>query len=56
MTAEGRNIGTRGNVHYRQRLAEHVPVGTDKQVTVDKLLGTLFSLPSLQNGYKNLVR
>jgi hypothetical protein len=36
----------------RQRLGKHVPVVTNKQTTIDVLLETMFSIRSVQRGYK----
>jgi hypothetical protein len=47
MTPEGRNSGARGTYIARQR--------SDKQVseaTIEELLGTMFSIRSVQSGYK----
>jgi hypothetical protein len=39
MTPESRNSGARVDVHYRQRLGKHVPAATNKQATIEVLLG-----------------
>jgi hypothetical protein len=36
----------------RQRLGKQVPVAIDTQVTIEKLLGTMFSVLSMQCGNK----
>jgi hypothetical protein len=36
----------------RQRLAKHVPAATNTQATTDVLLRTMFSIRSVQSGYK----
>jgi hypothetical protein len=36
----------------RQRLGKQVSMATDKQATIEKLLGTMFSVRSMENSYK----
>jgi hypothetical protein len=36
----------------RQRLGKHVSAATETQATSEELLGTMFSVRSVQNGYK----
>jgi hypothetical protein len=36
----------------RQRLGKQVAAAMDTQVTIEELLGTMFSIRSLQSGYK----
>jgi hypothetical protein len=36
----------------RQRLDKHVPAATDSHATIEVLLGTVFSSPSVQRGYR----
>jgi hypothetical protein len=36
----------------RQRLGEQVSAATDTQATTEELLGTMFSIRSVQSGYK----
>jgi hypothetical protein len=36
----------------RQRLDEEISAATDTLATIEELLGTLFSIRSLQHGYK----
>jgi hypothetical protein len=36
----------------RQRLGKHVPAGTNTQATIKVLLETMFSIRSVQSGYK----
>jgi hypothetical protein len=46
---EGRNSETSIT---RQRLGKHVFAVTDTQATIEELLGTMFSIRSMQRGYK----
>jgi hypothetical protein len=36
----------------RQRLGKQVSVAADMQVTTEELLGTMFTIQSMQHGYK----
>jgi hypothetical protein len=36
----------------RQRLGNYVPMATNTQATIEELLGTTFSVLSLQSGHK----
>jgi hypothetical protein len=36
----------------KQRLGKHVPAATDTHVTIEVLLQTVFSIQSVQTGYK----
>jgi hypothetical protein len=36
----------------RQRLGKQVPAATDTQATIEKLFGKVFSIQSVQSGYK----
>jgi hypothetical protein len=36
----------------RQRLGKQVSAATDKQATLEELLGMMFSIWSVQNGYE----
>jgi hypothetical protein len=36
----------------RQRLGKHVSAATDTQAKIEEFLGTMFSIWSLQSGYK----
>jgi hypothetical protein len=36
----------------RQRLDKHVSAATDTQATIGELLGMMFSIRSVQSGYK----
>jgi hypothetical protein len=36
----------------RQRLSKQVSAAMDAQATVEELLGTMFSIQSVQSGYK----
>jgi hypothetical protein len=36
----------------RQRLCKQVSTATDMQATLEKLFGIMFSIPSMQSGYK----
>lgn len=36
----------------RQRLGKQISAGTDTQATIEELFGTMFSIRSVQSGYK----
>jgi hypothetical protein len=52
MKPESRNTGDKRDVYSRQQLGKQVSVATDTQATREKLLGTMFSIRSVQIGYK----
>jgi hypothetical protein len=52
MKPEGRKSGATEKSIVRQRLEKQVSASTEKQATIEELLGTMFSIRSIQRGYK----
>jgi hypothetical protein len=52
MTPEGGNNTAEETVISRKRFGKQVSAATDTQVTIEKLLGNMFSIRSVQSGYK----
>jgi hypothetical protein len=51
MTPEGRNSGAREDVNC-WKAAQHVPTAKNMETTIEVVLETMFSIGSVQNGYK----